>query len=151
MTLEDVEVQDLVHECGKIWRDRPNIIEGYRKALLDGSMKCPVCTYPNGSKRSMKQLWVCVKCRQTCLMAEVHYCYCIPKNNNVVLEIKYPYKKEQTNPEISRRDSEIENAKSQRILKARIELERKKPYDRQERIEKLLEKLVEQKVKSSAV
>jgi len=141
---EEYTVQDLVHKCGKIWRASPDIIEGYRKALEDGSMNCPVCTYPNGSKRSMTLTWVCTKCRQTCLDSDIHLCFCKPKHDNVILKIAYPYKKDQSNPELTRRNEEINLAKTQRILAARVEKERNIPLERQQRIEVLLQKLVDQ-------
>lgn len=153
MTVQEVEVQDLVHECGKIWRAEPEVIEGYRKALTDGSMTCPVCTYPNGLKRSMKLLWQCATCRQVCLDNEAHFCFCPKKENK--LTIQYPYRDKQTNPEVERRDAEIDMAKTQRILAEKMRIERNKPRDVALENNKLLKQIAKslehKEVKSSAV
>ena len=139
MTLKEYTVQDLVcQDCKHIIRASPDMIEKYKLE------KCKICYYPNGSKRALKLLWQCATCRQVCLDNQEHLCFCIPKHNNVVLKIEYPYKKNQTNPEMERRSEEINLAKTQRILAARVEAEKRKPIDRQERMEALLQKLVDQ-------
>jgi len=91
----------------------------------------------------MKILWQCATCRQVALDNQEHLCFCKPARNNPILKISYPHKRNQINPEIERRDSEINLAKTQRILAEKVRRERNKPIERQQKIEALLERIAD--------
>ena len=98
------------------------------------NFKCPLCWKPEGVLK-LNKFVKCGSCNQVMDDRKARDCYCVVRTPSIKTVGS------EKNPQLQKIQNDIEDSKTQRILADKVRKARLEPELRQERIEKLLEKI----------
>jgi len=130
-------------KCGHIKLSTANVI----KSIANDSYQCEVCFNPDGVLHNQNTTR-CAECNQVWRSNQAFYhikgCAAAKEPGlKIQIDPQNKWRKDKKSLEQNKVDSEIDLAKSTRILKDRVAKEKQIPLDRQVRIEQLLTKIAD--------